>query len=215
MGNPLKDGHNDAARPAGRLTLEQLILPGLDRMTLPDRAVKPLHKMGQFATVVIDPPWPASQSTLQKNGRDAYKPWTYSRMLLADIRALPIPEILAEDAWVFMWTTNRFLLEALECLSHWGLRYRALHVWDKGAGVQMPGLPAFSAEFALCASRGKPRFLETKAFKTCNQWPRQGNSAKPEGFYELLRRVCPAPRIDVFSRRAIEGFERWGNQAPP
>ena len=91
--------------------------------------------MGRYATVVIDPPWPASQSTLQKNGRNAYKPWAYSRMRLAEIRALPVPEILADDARVFLWTTNRFLPDAFECLGHWGLRYRFMLVWDKGAGV--------------------------------------------------------------------------------
>ena len=104
--------------------------------------------------------------------------------------------------------------DALECVAHWGLRYRSLFVWDKGAGVQMPGLPCSSAEFAVCASLGKPQFLQTKAFRTCNRWPRQRNSEKPEGFYELLRRVTPAPRIDVFSRRVIAGFDRWGDEAP-
>ncbi len=177
-------------------------------------AVQPLQEMGRFATVVIDPPWPVSQSTLYKNGRSAYKPWTYSRMPLAEIRALPVPEILADDAWVFLWTTNRFLPDALECLSHWGLRYRAAFVWDKGAGVQMPGQPAYTVEFVVCASLGKPRYLETVELRTCNRWPRQGNSVKPDGFYELLRRVTPEPRIDVFSRREIEGFARWGDEAP-
>ena len=95
------------------------------------------------------------------------------------------------------------------------MRYRKTFVWDKRAGVQMPGLPRYNAEFALCASRGRPKYLETRAFSTCNRWPRQGNSVKPDGFYELLRRVTAAPRIDVFSRRAIEGFARWGDEAPP
>ena len=43
-----------------------------------------------FATVVIDPPWPVSQSTLQKKGRDAYKPWAYPRMPLDQIRITPL-----------------------------------------------------------------------------------------------------------------------------
>ncbi len=176
--------------------------------------VQPLEEMGRYATVVIDPPWPVSQSTLRKNGRDAYKPWAYPRMSLEQIRALPVPEILADDAWVFLRTNNRFLPDALECVTHWGLRYRSLFVRDKGAGVQMPGLPCSSAEFAVCASLGKPQFLQTKAFRTCNRWPRQRNSEKPEGFYELLRRVTPVARIDVFSRRVIAGFDRWGDDAP-
>ena len=42
--------------------------------------MQPLEGLRRFATVVIDPPWPVSQSTLQKKGRDTYKPWAYSRM---------------------------------------------------------------------------------------------------------------------------------------
>lgn len=176
--------------------------------------MQPLEEMGRFATVVIDPPWPVSESNLTKDGREAYKPWAYPRMSLAEIRALPIPEILEDDAWVFVWSNNRFLPDALDCLAGWGLRYRTMYVWDKSAGVQMPSLPCYSAEFIVCASRGTPKFRETRNFRTCNRWPRQGNSVKPDGFYELLQRVTAPPRLDVFSRRAIDGFKTWGNEAP-
>ena len=61
---------------------------------------------------------------------------------------------------------------------------------------------------------GKPYFLDTKGFNMAKSWPRKEHSVKPVGFYDLLRRVTPGPRLDVFGRRRIAGFTSWGNEAP-
>ena len=87
--------------------------------------------------------------------------------------------------------------------------------WHKTGGFQLPDGPSFNAEWSVVGRKGKPQFQDTKAFNTANYCPRaSGHSAKPEGFYDLLRRVTPRPRLDIFGRRRIAGFTSWGNEAP-
>ena len=80
--------------------------------------------------------------------------------------------------------------------------------------MQLPNAPEFNAEFIVVGSQGAPKFKETTAFRVANFWKWTGHSVKPEGFYDLLRRVTPGPRLDIFGRRRIAGFYSWGNEAP-
>ena len=178
--------------------------------------MKPLQEMGKFATVVVDPPWDPEDSMRWKSGglRGSGVYDQYATMGFAELEGLPIPCILEEDAWVFCWTTNKYLPRTPVLLEAWGCSYAFTMTWIKNGGIQMPLTPQFNAEWCVVGRKGKPKFLDTKAFNTANYWPRGGHSEKPEGFYDLLRRVTPAPRLDVFGRRRIAGFTSWGNEAP-
>ena len=141
-------------------------------------------------------------------------PLDYSTMSLDSIRELPVSQVLSDEALLFCWTTNKYLADAIGLLSAWGVKYAFTMVWVKNAGPQAPNTPCFNAEYIVVGRKGNPRFLSTKAFKTANEWPRRGHSVKPEEFYELLRRTTPSPRLDIFSRRLIDGFDSWGNEVP-
>ena len=176
--------------------------------------MKPLEEMGRFATVVIDPPWHLEPIGLKTGGLTAYNRIDYVMMSLEEIATLPITAVLDDAAMVFCWTVNKYLPDTYGILQRWGLRYAFTMTWVKGGGVQTPVTPCFNAEWIVVGRKGSPKFRETKAFRTANYWPRGAHSEKPEGFYDLLRRVTPAPRLDIFGRRRIAGFHSWGNEAP-
>ena len=173
--------------------------------------MKSLEEMGQYATVVIDPPWPLAPFGPQKAtdfGLD------YPTLTLADIAALPVGAVCAPDSRLFLWTVNKFLPMVFDLLCGWDIQYTLTMAWVKAGGVKSPVSPMFNAEWIVVGKRGSPKWTDTKAFKTANSWPRGDHSVKPEGFYDLLRRVTPGPRLDVFGRRRIAGFDSWGDQAP-
>ena len=181
--------------------------------------MKPLQDMGRYATVVVDPPWGLDAFGFTKpelaGGLLADRPLDYSTMSVPEIMVLPVQAVLAENALVFCWTVNRYLPITFHVLKSWGLQYAFTMTWVKNGGVQTPVTPMFNAEWIVVGRQGSPKWLDTRAFKTANAWPRKGgHSAKPEGFYDLLRRVSPAPRLDVFGRRPIGGFDSWGDEAP-
>lgn len=126
-------------------------------------------------------------------------------------------DFLADDCWVFLWATAGRVGEAVGHIRAWGLQYRFLMTWAKGGRSPKPSHgPQYNAEYIVVASKGNPKFTTTKAFRLLNDWPREPDivCAKPEGFYELLRRVTPGPRLDMFNRRFIDGFDGWGDESP-
>ena len=175
--------------------------------------MKTLEEMGKFQTVVVDPPWDLPWATAGVRGH-GYDSTPYSTLTIDQLADLPIPAVLEKDSLLFCWTTNRMLPCTFPLLSEWSVNYWFTIVWNKAGGPQGKGMPAYNGEYCVVAKRGDPAFLDTKAFHTVNFWPRSEHSAKPEGFYDLLRRVTPGPRLDVFGRRRIAGFTSWGNEAP-
>ena len=193
----------------------------------------------RFATIVIDPPWDSggyldgARGNYYRRGRGAaerpavHRDFDFPTMSDAEIAALPIPDLLEPDAFLFLWCVMNRLPCAFRILDGWRLKYMFQMTWVKPNGPRPVGYPAYNSEFCLVAKQGRPKFETTKGFYTANRWdqPRLfGRAAegawgrqvraceKPEPFYDLLRRVTPMPRLDMFARRELHGFAVWGNE---
>ena len=167
----------------------------------------PLRK---YSTVVIDPPWPMKK--IEREVAPNQIGFDYPTMNLRQIKDLSVPDILHDNAFVFLWTTQRFLPWAFEILSHWDLKYRGTMVWHKPGGFQPFKTFQYNLEFIVVSAKGTPEYLDQKSFMGCFNAPRGKHSEKPETFYELIERVAPGPRVDLFARKERRGFVAWGNE---
>lgn len=176
---------------------------------------------GHYRTLVVDPPWNYEDKHLPGHGRGAAS--HYDLLSTEDVAALPVGGLAAPDAHLYVWFTNSFVLEAYHLARWWGFTPKTVVTWVKTRkGVteaEEPGDCAFgmghyfrgATEHALFAVRGKAPPLN-RSTRNVVFAPLRGHSVKPEEFYQMVREVSPGPRIDLFARRPIEGFDVWGNE---
>lgn len=174
---------------------------------LKEKEVQP--STGLYDVIVIDPPW--QMEKIEREVAPNQVGFDYPTMTIDEIKAMDLPA--EENCHVFMWITQKHHRHGFEIFDAWGVNFICEFVWHKNGGFQPFGLPQFNHEYVMYGRIGTPTFIDFKNFFTCFNANRTGHSAKPEEFYDTIRRVTAGKRIDIFNRRKIEGYDTWGNQA--
>lgn len=183
----------------------------------------------QYGTIMADPPWPyhSPQAVVGNAGRGKYKIEEmtqvnvlqhYSCMSIEELKNLPVLKHVADNAHLYLWTTNSFLVEAHEIARSWGFIPKTLLTWIKTQHAE-PSKPSMktgywyrsATEHILFAVRGKQRLLG-KCRPTAYLLPRLPHSVKPDFFYDLIEEQSPGPYLELFARRSKSGWDRWGNE---
>ena len=165
--------------------------------------------IGRYGLIYCDPPWRYEHSRTSSREIENH----YPTMELAEICALPVESLAADNCMMFMWATNPKLTEAVAVLDCWGFTYRTNFVWVKdkvGMGYYARG----QHELLLVAKRGNiPAPAESERVSSVFYTERTEHSAKPDEFYELIERQYPTlPKIELFARQSRDGWDVWGNE---
>lgn len=170
--------------------------------------------VGAYRTVYADPPWWEAGGGQIKRGADRHYPLMKTR----DICALPVSSWAAEDAHLYLWVTNNFLRDGLEVMAAWQFRYVTTITWMKdrpGLGQYFRGI----TEHCLFGVRGRLPYQLTEDGHRLQgitgffEAPRGEHSAKPATMREMIERVSPGPRLEMFARQPAAGWDVWGNES--
>lgn len=173
----------------------------------------PLDLPTRYPVIYADPPWRYEHAATTNREIENH----YPTMALEEICALPVREIAAQDAVLFMWTTSPKLAESFRVLDAWGFTYRTSMVWVKDV-IGMGYYARQRHELLLIATRGTemPAPAPSDRPDSVVEAPRGRHSEKPDLFYGLIDRMYPnAPKVELFARTRRQGWAAWGNQAVP
>jgi N6-adenosine-specific RNA methylase IME4 len=173
---------------------------------------------------VADPPWRyrRTKGITTKGFHPSTAEAQYPTMTLEQIAALPVAALAAPDAHLYMWVTNPILCEQrshggpspVQIVREWGFEPITLLTWVKGEnGAGMGFYWRGDTEHVIFAVRGDLPIPAAMRQSNVFRGKRGRHSEKPDVFMDRVEQVSPAPRLEMFSRRARFSWDTWGHEA--
>lgn len=145
----------------------------------------------------------------------------YGTMELEEIKALPVAEVVAEPAHLYLWVPNALLPDGLAVMAAWGFEYKSNIVWHKvrkDGGSDGRGVGFYFrnvTELLLFGVRGKnartlkPGRTQVNLVAT----RKREHSRKPDEMYDVIEACSRGPFLEMFARGTRAAWTTWGDQA--
>ena len=171
----------------------------------------------KYNIIYADPAWYFKTYSKKGNGKSAEQ--HYSCMSLDDICNLPVESIANENCILFIWVIDPMLPQAIKVIKSWGFEYKTVaFTWvkqnkkSKGYFTGLGYWTRANPEMCLLATKGKPKRL-SKSVKQLIISNRREHSRKPDEIRDrIIQLVGNIPRIELFARQKIKGWDCWGNE---
>lgn len=169
---------------------------------------------GGFQVIYADPAWAYGNERSRSAARVHYPV-----VSIRDLKNLPVGDIAAKDAFLFMWATPPMLPLQMEVMAYWGFTFKTVAFWwakrnqkTNSAFFGMGNYTRANGEPCLLGIRGKPKRVSASVSQFV--WsPRRRHSEKPPEIRDLIVKFAgDVRRVELFSRHEVAGWKRWGNE---
>jgi N6-adenosine-specific RNA methylase IME4 len=145
----------------------------------------------------------------------------YDTMSLHDIKGLPVADLAAMTAHLYLWCPNALLPDGLAVLQAWGFTYKSNIVWHKirkDGGSDGRGVGFYFrnvTELILFGVRGQAARTLAPGRRQVNLFAtrKREHSRKPDEQYKIIEACSPGPFVELFARGHRAGWTSWGDQA--
>jgi len=143
----------------------------------------------------------------------------YPTMTIDELKLLPVKDLADENSVLFLWTTDGHLPFAIEIMRSWGFEYATVaFVWNKkeksGKQVCYYGYWTMKGtELCFLGRRGKVKPVGHNV-RQLVEAIRYNHSQKPDEVRDrIVQLMGDLPRIELFARQKVDGWDCWGNEA--
>ena len=174
----------------------------------------------KFGTVLADPPW-RFQNRTGKMAPEHRRLGRYGTMSIDEIASIPVSQVAADTAHLYLWVPNALLPEGIQLLRAWGFEYKTNLIWhkirkDKGPDGRGVGFYFRNVtEVILFGVRGKNARTLAPGRRQVNflATQKREHSRKPDELYKIIEDCSRGPFLEMFARGTQAGWTAWGNQA--
>lgn len=175
--------------------------------------------LGCARTILADPPWQFTNRT-GKVAPEHKRLLRYQTMTNTDIMDLPVAQLAAPQAHLYLWVPNALIAEGLEVMRRWGFTYKSNIVWykiRKDGGPDRRGVGFYFrnvTEIVLFGIRGKNNRTLTPGRTQPNVIVsrKREHSRKPDELYDIIEACSPGPFLELFARKHRKSWITWGNE---
>jgi len=181
-------------------------------------ADKTAHRVPKkYQIIYADPPWNYTTFSSGHGGRQTNQ--HYKTMRMVDIYNMRIESISKDSSFLFLWAVPSLLPEALHTMSCWGFDFKTIaFTWvklNRKSGTPFFGMGQWTrtnSEICLLGLRGKPE-RQSASVSQIIMSKIEEHSKKPDETRNRIIKLCgDLPRIELFARQRVEGWDTWGNE---
>jgi len=170
----------------------------------------------EYKTILADPPWNERGAGKVKRGADRHYDVMKTDEIIGVMQNADAFQPDSDGCHLYLWVTNNYLPDGLRVIEKLGFRYITNIAWVKRGNIGLGQYFRGAHELLLFAVNRDTEPLDTlrNDLPTVIDAAKRDHSEKPRKQYEFIEKASPEPRLEMFARERLDGWDAWGDQLP-